>query len=342
MFEVDFLPVGDGERSGDAIALRYTQPQTGEIVTGIIDAGFEDDGEALVTHFHDYYSTNRADFFLITHPDSDHINGAGTVMRELDVGTLLIHRPTLHGHPGNSGARPAEELVGLALAQGSQVLEPFAGVHGFSGTLLIAGPSIAHFERMLEAQETSTKRGASQRSFAERYFGESGRSAVAVLQKALSVFPIELRFDDAGGTNPRNNSAAITSFLIDGKHFLLPSDTGVPALTQALDYLDGVGRTAYPLELFALPHHGSRHNIDRDTVHRVLGSAGSTGIAVASVSAEAPNYPSPRVANAAGRRGYRVFPTAGKTLWHRVGAPARPGWGPASPLPPLEENDHDD
>ena len=45
MFELDFLPVGDGERSGDAIALRYSHPETGELVTGIIDTGFEDDGE---------------------------------------------------------------------------------------------------------------------------------------------------------------------------------------------------------------------------------------------------------------------------------------------------------
>jgi beta-lactamase superfamily II metal-dependent hydrolase len=342
MFELDFLPVGDGERSGDAIALRYSHPETGELVTGIIDTGFEDDGGALVGHFHDYYGTNRADFVLITHPDSDHINGAGTVLRELDVGALLIHRPSLHGYDANSGARPAEELARLAVAQGSQVLEPFVGVHGFGGSLLVAGPSVRYYEEQLQAQRTSTKLEAPRRSFAERYFGEAGRSAVAVLQRALASFPVELPFDDAGGTNPRNNSAAIVSLLIDGKHFLLPSDTGVPALTQALDYLDGVGRTAHPLRVLALPHHGSRHNIDRDTIHRLLGSPGSAGIAVASVSSEAPKHPSPRVANAAGRRGYPVFRTAGKTLTYGEGFGARPGWGPAPPLPPLVEDDHED
>lgn len=341
MYEFDFLPVGDGEHSGDAIALRYTHPDTGQPVTGVIDAGFADDGDALVAHFHDYYHTNRADYVLFTHPDSDHINGAGVVMRELDVGTLLIHRPAIHGHPGNSGSRPSEELVELAVAQGSQIVEPFAGVQGFGGSLLIAGPARGYFEEMLDAQTTTTKLAASSPSFAERYFGEAGRSAVAILQKVLNAFPVELPFDDADGTNPRNNSAAIASLLIDGKHFLLPSDTGVPALSQALDYLDGVGRTAYPLGLFALPHHGSRHNIDRDTIHRILGSPGPTGIAVASVSAESPGYPSPRVANAAGRRGYPVYTTAGKTLWHREGVAQRPGWGPAAPMPPLEESDHD-
>jgi hypothetical protein len=131
--------------------------------------------------------------------------------------------------------------------------------------------------------------------------------------------------------------------LIDGQHLLFPSDTGVPALNQALDYLDAYGRTNYPLRMFALPHHGSRHNIDRDTIERVLARRTSQGIAVASVSAESPRYPSPRVANAFGRRGYPVYTTAGKTLWDKSpGAPARHGWGPAAALPPLEEDDHDD
>lgn len=41
MYEVDFLPVGDGERSGDAIAVRFTKPGTDAIAHVIIDAGFQ-------------------------------------------------------------------------------------------------------------------------------------------------------------------------------------------------------------------------------------------------------------------------------------------------------------
>lgn len=343
MFEFDFLQVGDGEKSGDAIALRYTNPETGNDVTGIIDAGFEDDGDALVEHFADYYGTDTADFVFSTHPDADHINGMGKVMRRLKVGTLLIHRPAQHGYPNNSGAEPAEELVKLAERQGTTVVEPFTGVAGFGGTLLVGGPTPTYYEQMLAAQEATTKEMPVRRTFAERYFGEGTTTVVAAVRKALDAFPVELPFGDAGGTNPRNNSAVILSFVIDGRHFLLPSDTGVPALIQALDYLDDDGRTAYPLRMFALPHHGSRHNIDRDTIDRVLGKQGSQGSAVASVSAESPDYPSPGVANAAGRRGYRVFTTAGKTLRHHgAGAPVRAGWSPATPLPPLAEDDHDE
>ena len=59
MLEIDFLPVGDGEDSGDAIAMRFTRPDTGGIAHVIVDAGFQDDGEALVEHVKNYYGTSQ-------------------------------------------------------------------------------------------------------------------------------------------------------------------------------------------------------------------------------------------------------------------------------------------
>jgi beta-lactamase superfamily II metal-dependent hydrolase len=342
MYEIDFLPVGDGENSGDAIALRYTNPETGAYVTGVIDAGFQDDGDGIVAHVETYFETDTIDFVLSTHPDSDHISGMGKVMRGLNVGTLLIHRPAEHGFPGNSGAAPAEELVALALEQNATVTEPFTGVHGFGGTLLIAGPTKAYYREMLAAQEETTKSSGAAPTLAERYFGGATATLARAARCALEAFPGEVWFNDAGGTNPRNNSAAIVSLLVGGEHFLLPSDAGVPAITQALDHLGAQGRTGYSLNMLALPHHGSRHNLDRETIERILGATtyASRGIAVASVSAASPN-PSPRVANAAGRRGYAVYTTAGQKLWHHsADAPAR-GWPPGVPLPPLVEDDHD-
>lgn len=37
MYEVDFLPVGDTGQSGDAIALRLTRPDNGELAYVVID-----------------------------------------------------------------------------------------------------------------------------------------------------------------------------------------------------------------------------------------------------------------------------------------------------------------
>lgn len=338
MYEFDFLPVGDSDKSGDAITLRYSNPgPNGGYITGVIDGGFEDDGDAIVEHIHDYYGTDSVDFVVSTHPDADHINGMGNVMRELKVANLLIHRPAEHGYPKNSGARPAEELVQLALDQKTEVFEPFQGLPGFNNTMLVAGPTLDYYVDMLAEQEVTAKAAAP--SLGKSLLAEAAR----VVRRTLDSFPVEIFFDDAGGTNPRNNSSVILSFLIDGDHILLPSDAGVPAITQALDYLDGQGRTARWPRLFALPHHGSRHNLDRATIDRILGgpSSGKLGEAAASVSIES-ERPSPRIANAAGRRGYPVYTTKGKYLWvHSADAPAR-NWPAATPLPPLVEDDHDD
>jgi beta-lactamase superfamily II metal-dependent hydrolase len=341
---MDFMPVGDGEKSGDAIALRFTDPDTGRHVVGVVDAGYRDDGEAIVEHVKRVYGTSDVDFVLSTHPDLDHIGGMGVVVRELKVANLLIHRPGQHGYPGNSGDTPAEELVALAQEQNANVIEPFRGVNGFGGALLIAGPTEAYYEQMLAGQETTEKR-ASAATGSQSWLSRAGTALLAEARTVLDAFPIELPFGDAGGTNPRNNSAAILSLMVEGEHILLPSDAGLPAITQALDYLDGEGRTVSTPRLFALPHHGSRHNIDRDTLNRVLGDPTSEhrGTVVASVSADSPKYPSPRVANAAGRRGYRVLTTAGSALWSfSADAPARTGYSLATPLPPLFEDDHDD
>ena len=69
MYDIDFLPVGDGGRSGDAIALRFTRPDTGGLAHVIVDAGFQDDGDALVEHVNYYYGTSSIDLAILTHPD---------------------------------------------------------------------------------------------------------------------------------------------------------------------------------------------------------------------------------------------------------------------------------
>ncbi len=343
MFEVEFQLVGEGEKSGDAITVRFTDPESGQFVVGIIDAGFTETGDRIVEHVRTFYGDVPVDFVLSTHPDADHINGMGIVMRNLDVSNLLIHRPALHGYSQNSGSRPAEELTKLAEAQGARVIEPFTGLGGFGGALLIAGPSEAYYEHMLAEQEVTTKAAQVQKSLAQRFLSE----AASIAERAISRFPVEIDFDDADGTNPRNNSSAIVSFMFGGSHVLLPGDAGVPAINQALDFLDQQQRTLNVPELIALPHHGSRHNLDLDTIKRLVGSDHADekrGIAIASVSKDSKG-PSPRVANAFGRRGFTVHPTKllnGTYLRHASNdAPYRPGLVPAPALPPLDEDDHD-
>ena len=63
------------------------------------------------------------------------------------------------------------------------------------------------------------------------------------------------------------------------------------------------------------------------------------GTAVASVSRYS-ERPRAEVANAAGRRGYPVYETRGRSLRHSsADAPERVGWYPMNPLPALTEDD---
>jgi len=341
MYEIDFFAVGEGERSGDAFALRYTIPGRADPIVGIIDAGFLSNGEALVEHVTGIYNTSRVDFVLSTHPDADHINGMGVVVRELDVGCLLIHRPAEHGYSSNTGSKPAEELVKLAEEKGgTSVVQPFTGISGYGGSFMIAGPTESFYGSMLAEQTTTIKEAAAPVSLAQRF----GAPVLKAARRALERFPVERNFGDAGGTNPRNNSSAVLSLMIDGRHILFPGDAGAPALTEAMDFLDAEGRTSAWPRLIVLPHHGSRHNLDLSTINRILGAHSSStyGFAVASVSEESDN-PSPRVANAVGRRGYKVYATSGSGFRIAWDAPDRPGWNAvATPLPPLAETDHDD
>ena len=72
-YEIDFLPVGNGDKSGDAIAIRYgTQ---GNYKVMVVDGGTKESGQALVEHIKKYYKTDYVDYVVNTHPDQDHASG---------------------------------------------------------------------------------------------------------------------------------------------------------------------------------------------------------------------------------------------------------------------------
>ena len=90
-YEIDFLPVGNGDKSGDAIAIRYgTQ---GNYKVMVVDGGTKESGQALVEHIKKYYQTDYVDYVVNTHPDQDHASGLTEVLENLKVGELWIHRP---------------------------------------------------------------------------------------------------------------------------------------------------------------------------------------------------------------------------------------------------------
>jgi len=336
MFEVDFLPVGEASRSGDAICMRFTRPDTGGQAVVVIDAGFETSGDALVEHIKTFYRTTVVDLAILTHPDGDHIGGMGKLVRGLSVRELWLHDIGAHGGATLPAAKAVDDLIAVATGQGVAVREAWAGASRFGGAITVLGPTKDYYEQLVQEQVD----GASARSSAAASLVESARS---LLERVTTMLGIETPFE-AKEVNPRNNSSMIVRGLFDDRPSLFTADAGVPALDAAWDYAESAGIADTPV-MTQLAHHGSRRNCSSAWLDRLLGPTGQTTgtrTAIASCASKSAKHPSGRVINAHKRRGCDVVATAGGALCHNSGGLARPNWGPATPLGPMVEEPDED
>jgi beta-lactamase superfamily II metal-dependent hydrolase len=342
-FEVDFLPVGDGQKSGDAIAIRFCADSTPRVV--VIDAGYQPVGEQLVEHIRRYYDTNRVDLAVSTHGDGDHLNGLRVVVEEMDVGELMMHRPWRHGLTmgdllaarrvsASMRARvqasmtAACDLEALARRRGIPITEPFTGLDRFNGRLHIAGPSPEYYESLLADFRCQLT--------ASLPYGLATKAA-GQLQRLVSETPSHETLTDDGTTSAENNSSAIVQLSLAQRRLLFTADAGIDALTGAAKYLDDSGLADLPLDFIQVPHHGSDHNVGPTILNQLLGPPApgmpKTVTAFISAAADDPDHPSRKVINAFSRRRCNVYTTEGQTICHHHGAPTRPGWIPLHPLP---------
>jgi beta-lactamase superfamily II metal-dependent hydrolase len=338
LFEIDFFAVGQGGKHGDAIGIRFMRAETGSYAHVIIDAGFQQNGQDFVDYIKRWYATSAIDLAIVTHPDGDHIGGMGDVIREFDVAELWIHRLRDRGGGDLRAADVVDELIELAEDNGTTVVEPFAGTEAFSGALRILGPDETWYAQMVQDQLAEAEERAAPKAASRFLEGARVRA-----QKLVAALPIEIPFDDAGGTNPRNNSSAVTLLEVDQRRSLFTADAGVPALERALDWIESQGGNATSPNFVQMAHHGSRHNASSAFLDRLLGAKtdDGRGTAYVNVAAEAVKHPSPRVANAFARRGYPVYQTHGEAKWHHQGTPDREGFTTATPLGPLDESEED-
>ncbi len=340
--EVDILPVGDGGRSGDAIALRYGdlgRPANQYVV--VIDGGFRDDGQALVELIKSRYHTTFVDLVVSTHPDADHINGLAVVLDELAIGELWIHQPELSELKAALRAESyistdmakrqratalakslqcVTDLTDLARRKGIAMREPFAGVSFGAGALTVVGPTRAYYDSLVRDFSTFSRTGG----------------LLATLTKALrsvqeSIFEESLGEDSE--TSPENNSSVVSLLNVDGLRLLFTGDAGADALHQAADAIEVLGHPLGSFDLIQIPHHGSRRNVTPSLLDRLLGPKGQAPRQCAFVSAAPdarPKHPAKKVTNAFHRRGCLVAATCGQSILYHHGTPVRPGWGPVT------------
>jgi len=335
MIDIDYLWVGEHEKTGDAIACQFTDPASGANVVLVIDAGRRDDGTRVADHIRKYYGVNRVDLAVCTHPDDDHIQGLFTLFESIPVSNLLIHRPEAYGYTSDDvKAGLVDELIAVATGAGTTVLHKFAGTTFFGGALLSAGPTEAYYRQLLREQAVEVSLAA---SIAKALARAATKVSNAI--RSIGHDPGETLTSDNGGTTERNNSSIILDLRVDGYRALFSGDAGVPALNAAADAIDALQPTK-PVDFFHFPHHGSRHNLDPATLDRLLGPINSNyeiGSCFVSVGTEADDFPRPEVTNAIRRRGYPVRATRGQNIrWNKGGA-ERPDYSPIQAIDWLAE-----
>ncbi len=350
VYEVDFLPVeakeGPSSKSGDAITLRFTREADGSQIVVVIDAGFSEVGTKVVEHVDRYYETGRVDLLVSTHPDGDHLNGLKTVLEELEVGELLIHRPQLHAVSvaNFTNLEAVNDLIEAATVRGVPVTEPFRGLSRFDDQFLILGPTTSLYERKLREHLAEQSGGTAAAMATARKALLATRSVTtALLRRALASYPEETLGED-GITSARNETSVIALVQNHERRLLLTGDAGLEGLAEAAAFYEVVvGAFAqFPIDLLHVPHHGSRRNLSPSLLDRLLGPTetptGDTAAVISSAAADL-KHPSPKVVNALGRRGAAVVATEGKTICVPWEAPERFGWGPVPPLGALVEDD---
>jgi len=349
-YEIDFLSVGEGEKSGDAIALRFgnLRGQRSEQRIVVIDGGFKQSGEELVKHINKYYGASYVDIVISTHPDADHASGLEVVLEQLGVRSLWMHRPWLHTRDmaelfkgGRVTDRSVSEYLrrsldsahGLeqqAIAKGIPIVEPFAGQVDESGCVVALGPSREYYESLLPGF-----RGAPEPK-APGLLAKAGAGIREAVERIAESWNFET-LDDSGETSPENNSSAIVYLAFDGRSALFTADAGIPALTLAADWAVRAGIDLSQTTFIQVPHHGSRRNVGPTILDRLVGPKrpGEQTVKSAFVSVAKDGdskHPSKKVTNAFSRRGAPVHATQGSSKLHHRDAPDR-GWVTSTPLP---------
>jgi beta-lactamase superfamily II metal-dependent hydrolase len=335
-YEIDYIPVGDGEKGGDAICLRFgnLSGSRDDQVVVVIDGGYKDSGEKLVEHIQTYYDTNRVDLVISTHPDGDHTSGLTVVLEKLEVDQLAMHLPWKYSDNvkkafdqqkrANSESlqlieaslRNVNDIESLADRKGITIVEPFQGVTGYEGIIHILGPSQDFYQTLLTDFKTTIPLKETL-----GIFEPVRKMAEAAAKRIRDAWHIDLLDDDEDTTSAENNSSVITLLNFGTQKLLFTGDAGKTALHLAADYANSQGLDLTNLNFFDVPHHGSKRNINSKIIKRMKGT---TSFVSAPLKSE--KHPAKKVTNALKKHGSKVFITKGNIIHHHHDAPDRPGW----------------
>jgi beta-lactamase superfamily II metal-dependent hydrolase len=359
--EIEFLPVGDASKPGDAIVVRYGTINSYELM--IVDGGNLDSGELLVEHVRKQFGRDAVvSHVVLTHSDADHASGLRKVLQELPVSNLWLHIPWLLAEEARhlfkdkrwteNGLRDAikreydiiSEIVDLAVAANCRIYYPFQGCN--IGPFHVLSPSRYAYLRLLPQFDKTPDPDQDLLEAASMWLGKQPslllrqfEKIVAKAQKWIEEKWEHERLKDGGVTSASNETSVILHGSFDNNHrVLLTGDAGVNALAWAAGYAEASGLPLWQFSFVQIPHHGSRRNVGPTILNRLLGpiqaeGSGSQFSAFVSAPKDDDTHPRKMVLNAFIRRGGRVIATQGTSKVHWGGFPPRPGYTSAEAMP---------
>ncbi len=358
--EIEFLPVGQGSKPGDAIVVRYGEPNSYELV--VVDGGTVDSGKAIVEHIRSEFGQQASvSHLVLTHPDGDHACGLREVLSGLPVRNLWLNPPwefagaalPYFANKNWTDRSIAQaiykeydiiaEIVAIAQKWSVPITAPLTGRS--IGPFRVLWPSqrvyplmLAQFDRTPAPDELALMQAGWWIGKQPGAFAKLAEKLIAKAQKLTRETWENERLKDGGITSATNESSVILyGDFGQGRRVLLTGDAGIVALTEAANYADQNGLALRDFMFVQIPHHGSRRNVGPTILDRLVGPIQPSGAAPrfhAYVSAPPDDDTHPRkmVVNAFIRRGALVAATQGgkKVFWG--GFPPRPGYGPLTPL----------
>ena len=355
--EIDFLPVGEKSKSGDAIAIRYGEVG-GVHQVMVVDGGCLTAGDNLVAHLRECYGNNVVVTHAVcTHSDGDHASGLRRVIEELPVMNLWVHQPWNHVsylNPSFKGNWSDEnlawhlrhdcfpiisDLCDLAEEKGVPLREPFAGE--IIGPFTVLAPSMSRYLGLVPDMDQTPVTKAQ-----DSFIMDVIRKAMASVFGTAEAWGIETLKDPAADATSVPNETSVVLFShVNDKRMLLTADAGVGALNEAVAVAEHLSLNILSPDLIQMPHHGSRHNVGPTILNAILGEKlwsenGMRGWAIASCAKECLKKPYRSVTNAFRRRGYKTGQTKGSLINWRVGYDLRPGLSgvPEIPFYPMVED----
>jgi beta-lactamase superfamily II metal-dependent hydrolase len=359
--EIEFLPVGDGCKPGDAIVVRYGEVGAWELM--VIDGGNLDSGKALVSHVKNQFGNNAiVTHAVLTHPDTDHASGMREVLDGLSVKNLWLHLPwkfaaaarRYFANKNWTDLGLAQELqreygivadlVATAAAKDIVVQQPFAGLS--IGPFRVISPYqdvypyfIPQFDRTADADQAALEAAGFWIGKPPGLMARLIEKAAAKVQKWIAETWENERLKDGGCTSATNEASVILyGDFGPGRRVLLTGDAGIWGLEMAAYFAGQNGLSMQDFMFVQVPHHGSRRNVGPTILNKILGGIKLNGtpphsFAFVSAPKDDDTHPRKMVLNAFVRRGFKVAATQGKHIVFWGGFPARAGYDPLPTLP---------